>query len=379
MHASPIPRVRSDCGEPKTVVHWLPSSLAHPAVRPGPPRSGMTLKSSSQVDLPPRPDSGTATRASVSAEAVGALNGIALTEAMLINAITATGKYQLIEKLERRPFYHRPDGTVTKTALFVDVETTGTEDTDAIIQLAVVPFEFCPQTGRIFAVGACEAWYEDPDRPIPSEVTRLTGITNAEVAGKRIDEGRVRALLDSAVLVVAHKATFDRAMLERRLPEFVSKYWACSCEDVPWLAEGLQSAKLEWLAYKVCRMYYEAHRADADCLMAIHLLASTLPSGVLAMQALLSAARQRTIRVWAVRSDKSTKDRLKRRGYRWQSENDGRSVAWWRDVPESQLDAEAEWLAEHVYGGPPRHKLQRVDGRTRYSPRVAKLDYLEAS
>ena len=307
----------------------------------------------------------------------GQLAGRAATEEMLIRAITALGKYQIIEKLARRPHYHRPDGTNTKVALLVDVETTGTEESDRIIQLAVVPFQFCPETGRIFAVGDCESWYEDPGVPIPPEITQLTGITDADVAGRSIDEERLLAHIGRAVLVIAHNARFDRAKLEARVPAFVDKWWACSCDDVPWIAEGLQSAKLEWLAYKLCRMYYEAHRADADCLMAVHLLATTLPSGALAMAELLKVARRKTARVWALRSDLSTKDRLRRRGYRWQGDNDGRPRAWWRDVPEAQLRAEAAWLAEHVYGGPARHVVQTFDGRHRYSPRVADLAYIE--
>lgn len=307
----------------------------------------------------------------------GDATGQAATEEMLIRAITASGKYRLISRLERRPYYHRPDGTATKPALLVDVETTGVGEEDRVIQLAVLPFEFDPATGRIFAVGECEAWFDDPGMPIPDEVTRLTGITQADVDGEYIDEARVFELLDRAVLVIAHNARFDRPKLEARIPAFAEKHWGCSCDDVPWIAEGLQSAKLEWLAFKACGVYYEAHRADADCLMAVHLLATALPSGALAMNELLKAARQRTARVWAVRSDISTKGRLKQRGYRWNGDDDGRPRAWWRDVPEPLLDEEIAWLAQHVYDGQPRHRVQIFDSRFRFSSRVAQLEYVD--
>jgi DNA polymerase-3 subunit epsilon len=291
------------------------------------------------------------------------------TERRLIDALTASGRYQVIERLEPRPHYHRPDGTPTKRALFVDVETTGLGDDDRIIQLAAVPFDFA-RDGRIFGVGECRSWLEDPGIPIPEEITRLTGIAPADVAGRRIPDDTVRALLDETQLVIAHNARFDRPHLERRFPGFADKHWACSCDDVPWRAEGLESTKLGWLAYRMCRMFYEAHRADADCLMGIHLLASTLPSGKPALAALLECARAKTARVWAVGSAIETKDVLRRRGYRWNGEpEDGRPKAWWRDVPEAALEAESQWLAAHVYRGTPRHQVQLLDGRLRYSTR----------
>ncbi len=290
------------------------------------------------------------------------------TERRLIDALTASGRYQVIERLAQRPHYHTPDGTPTKQALFVDVETTGLGDDDRIIQLAAIPFSYA-RDGRIFTVGACQQWYEDPGIAIPDEITRLTGISQADVAGRRIPDEAVAALLADTALVLAHNARFDRPHLERRFPGFADKPWACSCDDVPWRAEGLESSKLGWLAYRMCRMFYEAHRADADCLMAIHLLASPLPSGRLAMDVLLECARAKTARIWACDSPFETKDVLKRRGYRWSGGENGRMKAWWRDVPESSLEAESLWLAEHVYGGTPKHRVQLVDARTRHSTR----------
>ncbi len=304
----------------------------------------------------------------------GAADGVAQaaahaeTERRLIDALTASGRYQVIEKLEPRPHYHAPDGTPTRQALFVDVETTGLGDDDRIIQLAMIPFEFA-KDGRIFAVGACRNWYEDPGIPIPEEITALTGISQADVDGQRIPDAEVEAILADTALVLAHNARFDRPHLERRLPAFAAKHWACSCDDVPWRAEGLESSKLGWLAYRMCRMFYEAHRADADCLMAIHLLASRLPSGKLAMEVLLDCARAKTARIWACDSPFETKDVLKRRGYRWSGGENGRLKAWWRDVPEASLEAESRWLAEHVYGGQPKHRVQLVDAKLRYSTR----------
>jgi DNA polymerase III subunit epsilon len=272
------------------------------------------------------------------------------TLAVMIRAITQNGRYRVIERMQRRPHYHLPaDGVQKKKAILVDVETTGLRLTDPIIQLAVLPFEF-DRDGRIYAVGECEAWYEDPGIPIPEAVSRLTGITDDQVAGKKIDERRLAELVEDAVLVIAHNADFDRPRLERRLPVFESKHWACSYRGIPWIDEGLESAKLAWLAYRLCSAFYDAHRAKDDCYMTTHLLATTLPSGRLTMHALLETARRRTCRVWASQSPYETKDVLKERGYSWSDGGDGRSRGWWREVEEANLAAEGAWLDETVYG-----------------------------
>ena len=298
------------------------------------------------------------------------------TLARITEAMTASGRYQLVERFERRTHYHRADGTPTKVALYLDVETTGTDPArHKIIQLACTPFRFDPLTGRIFEVGECEVWFEDPGEPIPPEITELTGITDRDVAGQQIDDERACQLLREAVLVIAHNAYFDRRFLERRLPLCRDKHWACSRSDVPWESEGLGGTKLAWLAYRQCRIFYEEHRASSDCLVGIHLLASTLPkSGGLAMNALLQSARRRTVRVWAIGSDKSTRHVLKARGYRWSDGSEGRPFAWWRDVEEANLQAELAWLDADVYVVKPGAPATRTyDARVRYSDRVDEL------
>jgi DNA polymerase-3 subunit epsilon len=69
------------------------------------------------------------------------------------------------------------------------------------------------------------------------------------VAGRRIDERVVNDLLGRVVLVIAHNADFDRRFLEKRVPVFAEKHWACSPFGY-WLeAEGIRSSALEFVAY----------------------------------------------------------------------------------------------------------------------------------
>ena len=45
--------------------------------------------------------------------------------------------------------------------------------------------------------------------------------------------------MKATFLVIAHNAAFDRPFLERRLPIFAEKHWACSRFDVDWKASGI--------------------------------------------------------------------------------------------------------------------------------------------
>jgi DNA polymerase-3 subunit epsilon len=101
------------------------------------------------------------------------------------------------------------------------------------------------------------------------------------------------------VLVIAHNADFDRRFLEKRVPVFAEKHWACSRFDIDWKAEGIRSSALEFVAYAL-RFFHDGHRAASDCRATLHALAQPLPcTGRLALQALLVQARLPTWRLWA--------------------------------------------------------------------------------
>ena len=287
-------------------------------------------------------------------------------------ALEATGEYRVLRRLPLVQAYHAPDGVATLRALAVDVETTGFDaQRDAIIQFGGMPFDYAPASGRIYAVGEPVSFFEDPGRPIPAEITALTGITDDQVRGQRIDEQAVAELLAPVVLVIAHNASFDRPFLERRLPVFRDQAWACSLEDVPWKREaGYASKSLEFLLYRHCGAFYDAHAADSDCRALIHALATPLPSGALPLRLLLEAAAQRLAHIWAVDAPYAAKDLLKGRRYRWNPGEDGRPKAWHREVPEADCAAEEDWLSAKVYGG--RRgvwKVEWLDARNRFRER----------
>jgi DNA polymerase III subunit epsilon len=288
----------------------------------------------------------------------------------MARALIESGDYRVTSRLESLAEYHLPDDTPKLVAAVVDVETTGTNpDRDKIIELGICLFEYDRQSGRIYRVLGSWEWFEDPGIPIPPEITKITGITDAMVTGHHVDDGAVNDLLRQVVLVIAHNADFDRRFLERRVPAFVTKHWACSRADVDWKSEGIRSSALEFVAYSL-GFFHDAHRAASDCRATIHALAQRLPgTGRLGLQALLEQARLPTWRLWARDAAIEKKDILKARGYSWSPGEVGRPKSWYRDVSDADKAAEAAWLRANVMGPDQCVWSLRITARDRYSDR----------
>jgi DNA polymerase III subunit epsilon len=281
-----------------------------------------------------------------------------------------TGDYRILRRVPSVPRYAEPPtGIELRRGLLVDVETTGLDPTrDKIIELAILPFDFSSE-GGLYAVHEGYAGFEDPGAPLPELVVRLTGITDHDVQGKRLDDDAVAALAAEAALVIAHNAGFDRRFLERRFPVFVDKPWGCSREQVPWADEGLRSRSLDYLLFRY-GWFFDGHRAMNDCRATLHLLSMTLPlSGRPVFPVFLENARRRVWRIWALDTPFDLKERLKACGYRWSNGEDGRPKAWFRDVDDADLAAEEQFLANEIYAGQPRHDCRRIDFRNRFSGR----------
>src|SRR5262252_8534451 len=225
------------------------------------------------------------------------------------------------------------------------------------------------QNGRIYKVLGSWEWLEDPGLSIPHEVTKITGITDEMVTGHSIDDRAVNNLRDRVVLVIAHNADFDRRFLERRVPAFAVKHWACSRADIDWKAEGIRSSALEFVAYSL-GFFHDQHRAASDCRATVHVLAQRLPgTGRLALQALLERARLPTWRLWARDAAIEKKDILKARGYVWSPGEFGRPKCWFRDVSDADKAAEAAWLRANVMEPHQGVWALRITARGRYSDR----------
>jgi DNA polymerase-3 subunit epsilon len=254
----------------------------------------------------------------------------------------------------------------------LDTETNGLDIRHAeVVELGIVKFSYAPE-GDILRVIDVFDQLQAPSAPIPAEVEKLTGISNAMVAGCAIDAEAVAAFIDGVALVVAHNAQFDRPLCERFWPKFRPTPWACSMREIPWRAQGHDSARLgDLLASQ--GLFHDGHRAEDDCRALLHLLAAPFGTeGRPAFATLLENARATTIRLYAAGAPFEAKDALKGRAYRWSDGSGGARRAWWRDVPQSAYESELEWLRSNVYRGLPiQLPTRRITARERYSSTLA--------
>jgi DNA polymerase-3 subunit epsilon len=266
----------------------------------------------------------------------------------MARVLEAHPDYRVLRRLVPvREYGRKRTGDVAKV-LILDTETTGLDSSkDGIIELALLLVDVDVPTGQPLQVQDVYDELEDPGRPIPAEALRVTGITDAMVAGKKLDEARIAELMDGVSLVIAHNARFDRGFVERRLPAFANLPWACSVSEIDWSAQGRGSAKLEFLAHEL-GLFYDAHRAEMDCHALLAVLAAPLPNtGETGLARLLAASQLSSYRVSATGSPFDSKDALRSRGYRWDAER----KVWHTQVASQQaLDAEAAWLKAKVYG-----------------------------
>ncbi len=292
----------------------------------------------------------------------------------MARALESHPDYRVQRRLQPRRVWPGTALQGVTRVVVLDTETTGLDQAkEAIIELALLVVDVDRATGM--PVGQVQVYdgLEDPGKPIPREVMAITGITDAQVRGQRLDDARVAELLHGADLVIAHNAGFDRPFVEARLKQFASLPWACSFADIDWKAQGRGSAKLESLA-QALGWFYDAHRAEMDCHALLAVLASPLPQAAhTGMAHLLKAAALPSFRLSATNAPFESKDKLKARGYRWNSDQ---RVWQTRLADPAALQDEFPWLKENAYN----HRaavvqLEKMDAFTKYSARGGEITH----
>lgn len=258
-----------------------------------------------------------------------------------IKILEQSGEYKVLQRLNF-DFSDLEPITDPKIGVIVDVETTGLDcDADEIIEIALVKIEFSHE-GRIGKVLSQFQSYNEPSKPIPPNISDLTGIKDIDVKNKRIDKESLETFLAGVTLVVAHNAAFDRPFCEKISRRFSELSWACTAMEIPWDKELIGSRKLEYIAFKY-GAFYQAHRAMDDCQAVLRILCSRLPqSRKLAIKALLENSLREEIRVFIGNTPYEAREQFKNRGYRW----NGNTKEWWKSVSDTNLETEMKWLSE---------------------------------
>ena len=299
----------------------------------------------------------------------------ALEAEIAITALHATGEFTVVRKLnlERDSRFTHKSMQGSKIGLCLDTETTGLNHSeDKIIELGIVAFEYNPITGEIIQITDRYNGFEDPGRPLPPEITEITGITDDMVAGQSFDNEQVKALADKATLVIAHNSAFDRKFVEDRYPIFTTLPWACSLAQIDWSKERIGSRTLEYLLYKCGGYSINAHRALDDAEGVLGLLLGSFPlSGTPIFKTLLDKSDEMTSRICAVNAPFDKKDTLKQRGYRWNDGSVSGCKGWWTDVPQCLEQDELSYLGSEIYpnGNTGSVDINRIDAYARFSVR----------
>lgn len=297
-----------------------------------------------------------------------------LDPALLAHADALDGHpdFRILRRFVPKSRYNTDRPAKVCRGVVVDTETTGVDlKEDKLIELGMILFEYCPETGRVFDILNTFNALEDPGMPIPEGATKVNGITDEMVAGHKINDAEVEAFLENVELVIAHNAHFDRHMVEKRFPLFMHLAWGCSFKQVDWETEGFSTRKLDYLAYRQ-GFFYDAHRAVADCQALLEVLQRPLLVGQgNALKQILDNYHREDFRIWALDAKFDKKDVMKSRGYYWGDGTDGKEKAWFTEVSEDTYDEEIAWLKANVYDGRQfRVAVDTVGAFNRFSPRL---------
>lgn len=234
-----------------------------------------------------------------------------------------------------------------RLGVVVDVETTGIDRrVETVIEVAIRQFQFNKDSGQISTIGKAYNALQDPGRPLHPEIIRVTGLTDADLAGQTIDWSQFDAIIQDAVVVIAHNALFDRQFLQKCTPSVNDKIWADSFTQLDW--SGYPASKQEVLA--LCHgFYYSGHRAlnDVDALLYLLSHPATDNDPKTYLWHMLQAAKQPVSVIKAVNSPIETKEILKQQGYTWNLEE----RVWLKKVKRDQVAHEMAFLEMNIYTG----------------------------
>ncbi|MBS0286705.1 MAG: DNA polymerase III subunit epsilon [Proteobacteria bacterium] len=296
-----------------------------------------------------------------------------------LNEVLQHPDYMVLRRLPEK-FEKRSYSTFRRfSAIIIDLETMGLDPrSHAIIELGLLKFSFTNEEGIIEVLDTYNS-LNDPNMPIPEKITKITGITNEDVAGKKIDWDLISILLKDCNLVVCHNSAFDRNFLEIQTPDHIQELFkkipfACTIKDIDWFERGFESSKLDYLNWKL-GFFYDGHRALTDCWATLNLLLHETG----AFDELKKNAKKIEILLCAVYAPYEKKELLKERKYKWSDGTENLPKCWWVFVSIDDIEDEILFLEETIYcrkgaaSNLPRSKT-KITAHTRYSFRSENIN-----
>lgn len=237
--------------------------------------------------------------------------------------------------------------------LIVDLETTGLDySRDKIIEIGLLQFAIRKNEPPV--VQEMYSALEDPEEPLKEEITKITGLTDPYLKGRKIDWLKVQHLFENSSIAIAHNAKFDSQFLKKQ--EFYNNidiHWACSMEHIDWQEKGFKTRSLNYLAADHGFLNPFAHRALFDCALTFRVVTPYI-------QELIQNSYEKQFLIQAFEAPFEAKDLLKQRKYQW---NPGEKV-WQKFVIQGNLDQERQFLEAKIYRGTAIHSETEVSLNT---------------
>ncbi|MCL5272978.1 MAG: 3'-5' exonuclease [Gammaproteobacteria bacterium] len=294
-----------------------------------------------------------------------------------VHEVSQHPDYQVLKRITNSLPHRVATDPKQFSATIIDLETMGLNATQhEILEIGMLSFLFSAGDGIIAIIDSYNE-LNDPGKPIPEEVTKVTGITNEDVKGKAIDWNHVEHTLKNTHLIICHNSGFDRNFLELQTPESISTLiktlpFACTIHDIDWKERGIESSKLDYINWKL-GFFYDGHRALNDCWATLNPLIQCEGT----FEELKRNVRKKETLICAVNAHFDKKDLLKVRNYRWSDGTDKLPKSWWVCIPTELLAIEKLWLDEEIYGasGASNSVPQiEITARKRYSYRAQCLE-----
>ena len=163
----------------------------------------------------------------------------------------------------------------------LDVETTGLNATVGnIVEIALVRFHFDAE-GALSEEDRLSTLI-NPSRSIPSQASRIHGITDADVMNAPLFKDVATKIVDTCHqrVIVGHNVLFDIGFVEKEFAEIGIDAGLCECADTFGLAKlafpSMPSYNLGKLAFTVGIQSDAQHRALGDALTCMRLFATSI-------------------------------------------------------------------------------------------------------
>ena len=169
----------------------------------------------------------------------------------------------------------KPTGSFEDEFVVFDIETTGLSATeDVVFEIGAVLIKNGQVCSRFHT-------YADPQRPLPIEITKLTGRQDTDLAGAPTQYEAIKAFLEFVGdrIVVAHNAMFDVGFIYESCLRLGISYKPCYIDTLALarnLMPNLKNHRLDTVAAFLGYAGFNHHRGDEDAAATAHIFAYQL-------------------------------------------------------------------------------------------------------